>query len=109
MPQYGWIIVGGVLLAAVVLPLVARRVRQIALEARFCKAMRDFHPQREYLEAKFFDLCASSGKPRGLAWENCDFEDDVAYARHRRSGDLSALVGVTICFSAIEGGGMEEV
>ena len=109
MSGYIWLIVVGLLLGAIVLPLVVRRVRQSALEARFCKAMRDFHHQREYLEAKFVELCAASGKPRGLAWETCDFEDDVAYARHRQSGDLSALVGVTISFSAIEGGGMEDV
>ena len=103
------IVAGGVLLVVVVLAVVVRQVRHAALEARFHKAMRDFHPNREYLEAKFFELCAESGKPRGLAWEECEFEDDVAYARHRQSGDLSALVGVTIRFSAVVGGGMEDV
>jgi len=106
---YIWVVVVGLLLATIVLPLVARRMRQSALEARFRKAMREFHHHREYLEAKFVELCAASGKPRGLAWDMCDFEDDVAYARHRQSGALSALVGVTISFTAIEGGGMEDV
>ncbi len=109
MSGYLWVVVAGLLLLAIVLPLVVRRVRRSAFEARFCRAMRDFHHHREYLEAKFVELCATSGKPRGLAWDTCDFEDDVAYARHRKSGDLSALVGVTIGFVAIEGGGMEDV
>ena len=33
----------------------------------------------------------------------------MIYARHRQSGELSAFVGVTIGFEAIEGGGMEDV
>jgi hypothetical protein len=73
------------------------------------RARRDFHRQRERLEARSFTLAARSGKPRGLEWVRCDFEDDVIYARHRQSGELSAFVEVTIGFEAIEGGGMEEV
>jgi hypothetical protein len=71
--------------------------------------MKEFHRQREYLEARFFDLASQSGKPRGLQWVRCDFEDGVAYARDRRTGNLIALVGVTIGFVPIEGGGMEDV
>ena len=33
----------------------------------------------------------------------------MLYARDRRSGEISAFVGVTIHFEATEGGGMEEV
>ena len=65
--------------------------------------------QRERLEAKFFQLAAASGRPRGLEWTGCDFDDDVVYARDRRSGELCALVAVTIRFEAQEGGGMEDV
>ena len=54
-------------------------------------------------------LAGQSGKPRGLEWVHCDFDDDVIYARHRQSGELSAYVSVTIGFEAIDGGGMEEV
>ncbi|REK11173.1 MAG: hypothetical protein DWQ37_14670 [Planctomycetota bacterium] len=73
------------------------------------KAQKDFHRQRERLEARFVALAGRSGKPRGLEWVRCDFDDDVIYARHRQSGELSAFVGVTIGFEAVEGGGMEEV
>lgn len=77
--------------------------RQLPLE----QAKRLFHLRREWLEARFFTMAASSGKPRGLAWVDCEFEDDVSFARDRGTGQLRAFVGVTIRFAAIEGGGME--
>ena len=70
----------------------------------FQSGRKTFHQCRERLEAKFFELASSSGKPRGLRWTDVDFDDDVIYARHRHSGELSAFVAVTIGFEAIEGG-----
>lgn len=95
--------------AFIVVFLLWRPVRMRLRENRLARARKDFHRQREHLEARFFTLASQSGKPRGLEWVRCDFEDDVIYVRHRQSGELSALVGVTIGFEAIEGGGMEEV
>ncbi|MFM8579583.1 MAG: hypothetical protein ACKOCN_12420, partial [Planctomycetaceae bacterium] len=63
----------------------------------------------EQLEAKFIDQAAASGKPRGLRWLEVDFDDDVLYARDRRTRLLRALVAIEVRFEAIEGGGMEEV
>jgi len=80
-----------------------RKDRQIAA------ARQLFHRQREHLEAKFYDLAAHSGKPRGLRWVDCDFSDDVTLVRERPTRQLSAFVAVTISFEAIEGGGMEDV
>lgn len=77
--------------------------------AQFETARRNFHQYREWLEAKFFELASSSGKPRGLRWTDCDFDNDVTYARDRRTGQLCAFVAVTIAFDAIEGGMMEGV
>lgn len=99
---------------AVLLVLLAgacawRPIRARMRDHELARARRDFHRQREHLEARFFHLASGSGKPRGLEWVRCDFEDDVLYARHRQSGEISALVGVTIGFEAIEGGGMEDV
>ncbi len=106
-----WWMIG--LVAAVVvagsLALAWRPVRTRMLEGRLARARKDFHRQREHLEARFLRLASQSGKPRGLDWVRCDFDDDVIYARHRRSGELSAFVSVTIGFEAIEGGGMEDV
>lgn len=73
------------------------------------RAVQKFRLQREQLEAKFFDLASRSGKPRGLRWIDCEWEDDVTFARDVRTGLLTAFVAVNIRFEAIEGGGMEEV
>jgi hypothetical protein len=104
-------IAGGAVLVGLVLAVVfiLRPMRKSMREAQLAKARQDFHRQRERLEARFFEMAAASGMPRGLRWTNCDFEDDVAYARDRRSGELAALVGVTISFEAIPGGPMEDV
>src|SRR5690606_31115509 len=77
--------------------------------ARHARARQEFRLQRERLEAKFFALASSTGKPRGLRWVDCEFDDHITYARDRKSGQLSAFVGVTIAFEAIEGGMMEGV
>jgi len=105
----GWWVSAIAASAVIVVALVWRPVRARLRENQLVRARRDFHRQRERLEARFFTLAARSGKPRGLEWVRCDFEDDVIYARHRQSGELSAFVGVTIGFEAIAGGGMEEV
>ncbi|MCA9186583.1 MAG: hypothetical protein R3E01_13660 [Pirellulaceae bacterium] len=70
---------------------------------------KNFFRRREWLEAEFLKLASRSGKPRGLEWANCDFDNEVAFARDRHSGELRALVGITVSFTAIEGGGMEDV
>jgi hypothetical protein len=95
--------------AVIVLAVAWRPVRTRMRESQLARARKDFHHQRERLEARFFTLASRSGRPRGLEWVRCDFDDDVIYARHRQNGELSAFVGVTIGFEAIEGGGMEEV
>jgi hypothetical protein len=71
------------------------------------QARRQFQQQREHLEAKFFQLAASSGKPRGLRWVECDWDDRFALARDRGTRQLAALVGITVRFEAIEGSDME--
>jgi hypothetical protein len=68
---------------------------------------QQFQRQREHLELLFFQAAAASGKPRGLRWKACDWEFGVEFARERATGQLAALVGVTIQFEAIEGSDME--
>ena len=93
-------------IAAVALrkPFRACRERREAEQAR-----REFRRQRELLEARFFDLAAASGKPRGLRWIDCDWLDAVTFARDRKTGLLTAFVAVNIRFEAIAGGDMEDV
>ena len=93
-PRCGWWLLLGRL----------RRPQRATVE----RARKLFHLQRERLEHKFFTLAAKSGKPRGLEWTDCEFEDGVSFARDRHTGRLRALVGVTVRFKAIEGGGMED-
>lgn len=105
-----WIAAALVGFATVGLPLMLwKPLRDARREARYAKARQAFKLHRERLEAKFFTLAASSGKPRGLRWTDCDFDNVVTYARDRKSGELSAFVSVTISFEAIEGGLMEGV
>jgi hypothetical protein len=99
----------GFMFVAAALALAWRPVRAKMRENELGRAKKDFHRHREHLEARFMRLASASGKPRGLEWVRCDFDDDVLYARNRQSGELSAFVGVTIGFEAIEGGGMEHV
>lgn len=73
------------------------------------RAMNQFRMQREQLEAKFFDLARSSGKPRGLRWLDGDWQSEVSFARACDTGLLTAFVSLHIRFEAIEGGDMEGV
>lgn len=70
-------------------------------------AQAEFSRGREHLEARFVAAAAATGKPRGLAWADCDFETPVVWARDRASGQLRGLVGMVVRFTAVEGGGME--
>lgn len=90
--------------------MIAMRPLRTARQAeRLARAQRDFHRQRELLEAKFIERAAATGKPRGLRWVDVEFDDDVLYARDRKSRRLKALVAIEVSFEAVEGGGMEEV
>ncbi len=102
-----WITAAAVVLTVVGVSLalyLRKRPRRWTVE----RARKLFHLRREWLEARLLTLAGQSGKPRGLEWTDCDFEDEVSFARDRHTGQLRALVGVTIKFRAIEGGGMED-
>lgn len=109
MSVWIWGPIGVAALLSAAVALSWKPVRSALRAARYERARKDFRRQRERLEAKFFQLAANSGKPKGLRWTNCEFENDVAYARDRHNGELCAFVAVTISFEAIEGGLMEGV
>lgn len=109
MPESPWIFVAALTILALS-GITAWPFLRARHAARSIKLAREtFHRRREWLEARFVSLAERSGKPRGLRWVDCEFDDAVEFARERTTGHLRALVGVTIRFEAIEGGGMEEV
>jgi hypothetical protein len=106
---YGSLIVLAVIGAATVLFYAVRTLAERLRQDRVDRARALFQQRREWLEAEFLTRAAHSGKPRGLDWVDCDFDDNVWFARDRHNGQLRALVGVTISFQATPGGGMEDV
>ena len=69
----------------------------------------EFKQARKVLEKTFFKICSESGRPRGLRWKTCDFENTVLFVIEKHSLNLHAMVPVVISFEAIEGGPMEEM
>ena len=58
---------------------------------QFVLACSQFHLRREPLEHKFFQIAGSTGKAApGFRWVDCDFADDVTYARDRVGAVSSA-------------------
>ena len=96
-----WILLGaGIFLAASV--LIYWPMRAASRNARFAQVKRNFHAQRERLEAKFVQLASARAAPHAPQWADCDFDDDVTYVRHRTTGELSALVRVTVAVDDFE-------
>jgi hypothetical protein len=94
-----------VLISVAVIRFRARRQHYINM----AHARSLFHQRREWLEARFLTEAAASGRPRGLRWCDCDFANGVSFARDRTTGELRALVGVTVRFEAVVGGPMEDI
>src|SRR5262249_44447395 len=86
-----------------------RPLRIFGRKVQIERARELFTLQRERLEAGFFRAASATGKPRGLRWKHCAFETELELARDRQTGQLLALVPVTIQFEAIEGSDMEDL
>lgn len=96
------LLVAGLVLVACAPALLGWLRRREAQQAR-----QLFPVVRETLEARFFELAAQSGKPRGLRWKHCDWKPQVVFARENGSGLITALAEVEISFEAEAGGEME--
>ncbi len=107
MMEWLWLLPVALVLAAAGVWLVWRPLRGFGREVQFGRARELFMLQRERLEANFLQSAAGSGKPRGLRWKDCEWEQEIVFARERSSGQLAALIAVTIQFEAIEGSDME--
>jgi hypothetical protein len=99
-----WLIpLGGTLILVLIVVVILSRPISIP------RARRRFAVQRPALEQAFRTSAAASGKPRGLTWLDLDWDPNVLFARERATGQLAALVGVTVRFAAIPGSDMEDL
>jgi hypothetical protein len=105
--MWPWLIAPLVIVAGGAAVLVGRRLRVFGRHVNAIRARELFKLQRERLEAQFLGAAAKTGKPRGLRWVDCEWDDGVAFVRERQTGQFAALVGVTIQFEAIPGSDME--
>ena len=71
--------------------------------------VNQFESVRTELQDSFFQICSESGRPRGLRWKNCDFEEDVTLVIEKHSLNLHGFIPVVISFEAIPGGPMEDM
>ena len=108
MGNTGLALVIGALLA-VAAGWVWRRGRKAQRQARQHLACLEFLETRHGITDIFLRAADSTGKPRGLKWKSCELSDDLAFATDRANGDLYAVCAATVSFTAIPGGGMEDV
>lgn len=102
-----WIYV--VIAFAMVGTFVAWRVaRSASLQRERQRAIPDFDFRRQQLAESFIAAAQATGKPRGLRWKSVELNGAPLFAVDS-TGRLYALIGATISFEAIEGGGMEDV
>jgi hypothetical protein len=89
--------------------LVWSLLRRTLFSRKVERVLRDYVRDRDEIQAEFLQAAAAGGKPRGLVWKQCDFQDGLTLARDRATGELVGLVGATISFEAVKGGDMEDV
>ena len=106
--EYWWIPLA-ILVAVVVIVFAARRLRSFGKQVVSERARELFKLQRERLEAQFLQAAAATGKPRGLLWKDCQWDAPVEFVREKETGQIHALVSVTIAFEAVVGGDMENL
>jgi hypothetical protein len=102
-----WFLALAVVFGVAALALFWRPLRAFGQEIRLERARELFKLQRERLEAKFFTAAVATGRPRGLRWKDCQWGQQIEFARERSTREIVALVSVTIQFEAVEGGDME--
>jgi hypothetical protein len=102
---YAWLITA--ICAAAVFAIVFRWLYRTGKGPNTQRARELFAAQREHLEMDFLNAAGASGKPRGLLWKSLEWDEPVVFARDRTTGQLAALVGVTIQFEAVPGSDME--
>jgi hypothetical protein len=102
-----WFIPFGFLIGAGVFLWLVLRSRSPQALLEWARTL--FYQQRQQVETAFFQAAAASGKPRGLNWKECQWGGQIEWARDRQTGQMLALVAVTIAFEAVAGSDMEGV
>ncbi len=105
--MWWWLVPVVLVVVAAAVVYFWRPMRTLGRQIQVERARELFVLQRERLEARFVTAAGATGKPRGLRWKDCSFEKEIALARDRHTGQLVALVPVTIQFEAVEGSDME--
>ena len=68
-----------------------------------------FMDNQSTLEERFFSIVSQSGKPKGLTWKSCKFDEATMWVIEKQSANLHALLSTVIHFDAVPGGPMEDV
>lgn len=84
------------LATTVVILVVWRVLARVRYHVLFQQARRQFHRQRERLEAKLVRQIAVPVVAGEVEWADCEFDDEVLFLRERRGGRLAAVVLVTL-------------
>jgi hypothetical protein len=92
----GWLVFTGAAVGlALAAWLVIRGPVRRALDAmRFDRARVQFRQQREWLEARFLGSLARVDPPEAARWDDAHWQNEVRWARDRRTHRLLALIGV---------------
>ena len=92
-----WIIGGGVLPACIIASwLIFQRPFRKLIEAIHADHARDlFRLRREWLEARFLGALAKSDPQAARIWNEGHWQNEIHWARDRKSRCLLALVAVT--------------
>jgi hypothetical protein len=102
-----WLGAAAAVVAVLVVMVSWRPLRRFGRQVHLERARESFRLQRERLEAKFIRAAQATGKPRGLRWKDCQFESAVEFVRDKKTGEIAALVGMTVEFEAIPDSDME--
>lgn len=82
----------GVIVAITLMRVVRRLQNRVAFE----QARKQFHKQRERLEAKLVRQIAVPAVAGELEWMDCEFDDEILFLREKKGRGLAAVVAVTL-------------
>jgi hypothetical protein len=105
----GVLVALGIILMAAVLLMRRRRGNRLPTEASLQPLIDEFRRSQSQLAVELLRAAAATGKPRGLRWVRCELSGEPVFAVDPRTREPVALMGATISFEAVEGGGMEDV